>query len=434
MKRVLACGLCLLVFGCSMPSFPTVSAWMSGDVDDEATAGDRADQSSVVSSGVPAPPTGIETQNFSLAAGSDPVEPEAPASESVEARHLTRSDVEDGHRGVFRPRDFAEAPGTWLDMAEIPLTRSRTSKSEPSETSQLVQARQFSDSVNTPPSGVAGRVQVAEMPDWEEARPTLALAPPSAPAPAPAPAPSASHDDSAERPDAAVKGNLPEVNMAQPWTREAVRAPSDPVRPRLVREGETLPDLPSAPLPGIQTESKRDLAPEAPEAQPVDRVDDSAGDTGSVGRSSLEVRAPAPAPAAPLEATLRPASFTAPSDDEATRALSSSPAPEALRALLDTRGTEWNAEASSSVASPAPIDRTPKLKAGTYLVVGSFRSAENAERLARKHNDLEAMVLSVSVNGQPFHRVAVPVADGKVEQTQERVLAAGFSSVWPLQR
>ncbi|MDJ0894306.1 MAG: SPOR domain-containing protein [Alphaproteobacteria bacterium] len=407
---------------------------MSGDVDEEATAGDREDASAAVSGGAPTPLTGKETQSFSLASAS-----ESEQTESVEARHLTRSDVEDEHRGVFRPRDFAEAPGTWLDVAEIPHTRTRASDSASGEAGQLAQSRRFSDSVTTPPSGAAGRVQVAEMSYDEERaqpRPTLALAPPSAPAPAPAPAPSASQDDSAKKAKLGGSEGLPEVDLTQPWTREAVKAPSDPVRPRLVREGEALPDLPSAPLPGIDESATLDSKPSARHEQPAGTGRESAEVSGTVEQESAEAPAPPSLPvSAPTpEAKLRPASFTSSGADDAFQPLNSSPAPEALRALLDTRGTGLTEQAPVSMAAPAPVDRAPRLKAGTYLVVGSFRNAENAERLAQKHHNLDAMVLSVSVDGNPFHRVAVPVADGDIEQTQERVLAAGFSSVWPLQR
>jgi hypothetical protein len=69
----------------------------------------------------------------------------------------------------------------------------------------------------------------------------------------------------------------------------------------------------------------------------------------------------------------------------------------------------------------------------TYLIVGSFRTSDRAERLASRLGGLPVSVLPGMVDGRRYHRVAVgPVAPGTAAAWRARLAGNGIAESWAL--
>ena len=72
---------------------------------------------------------------------------------------------------------------------------------------------------------------------------------------------------------------------------------------------------------------------------------------------------------------------------------------------------------------------------GLYLVIGSFLSADNAERFSLLHESLGMAVLQTERGGKTWFRVAAgPFAPEQLADAQAQIGKAGISKSWALQR
>ena len=80
-------------------------------------------------------------------------------------------------------------------------------------------------------------------------------------------------------------------------------------------------------------------------------------------------------------------------------------------------------------------DAGADLAAGLYFSLGSFRSENNAQKLAALCPDLTPGVMSVEYQGKTFYRVVVgPVRVGHKPSVQRKIKAAGFYDAWTFTR
>jgi hypothetical protein len=120
---------------------------------------------------------------------------------------------------------------------------------------------------------------------------------------------------------------------------------------------------------------------------------------------------------------IAPAAGTTDHDKVWRKALS--PTPSAAQPPQRIRAANW-------VAS---LNAQPSAGGSHYLVIGSFLSAGNAERLSLRHASLGAAVLRTKRGGETWYRVAAgPFARQQLAGAQERLKTAGILKSWALQR
>ncbi len=78
-------------------------------------------------------------------------------------------------------------------------------------------------------------------------------------------------------------------------------------------------------------------------------------------------------------------------------------------------------------ATPETVTE-PVRKHGNYLVLGSFRSRDKAQRTAAMYRQLGAFVMPARVNGEDWFRVTVEDRGN----TRSRVKSAGIRDFWTL--
>ena len=129
--------------------------------------------------------------------------------------------------------------------------------------------------------------------------------------------------------------------------------------------------------------------------------------------------------------------------------LSTVPLSQALNDIEPAAGTTshdaiWRNAFTSGVVPPERLWAANWAKSGEalslgggnhYLVIGSFLSSGNAERLSLRHASLGAAVLRTQRDGETWYRVAAgPFARHELVGAQERLRTVGISESWALQR
>lgn len=131
------------------------------------------------------------------------------------------------------------------------------------------------------------------------------------------------------------------------------------------------------------------------------------------------------------------------SSDVPESGVATSDAPRGREAALPTGGatvTEMElAPLPEAVAYAVPSTFTPTTPTAAavserrVLVFGSFARRANADRLARRHRDLQAEVVSTKVNGKTYYRVVTAASSmPEAEAMRRRVAASGVNGAWIL--
>ncbi|MCI0401589.1 MAG: SPOR domain-containing protein [Gammaproteobacteria bacterium] len=114
------------------------------------------------------------------------------------------------------------------------------------------------------------------------------------------------------------------------------------------------------------------------------------------------------------------------------------PPPEEAVAVVDGPDPSQAAKMAASLSadhatepsSEMPATVAPKI----FLVIGSFRNADNAERCRARHEAFNSTVLTTEIDGERRYRVvAGPFKDKNVGLARSLLAAAGVTDSWPLQ-
>ncbi len=114
------------------------------------------------------------------------------------------------------------------------------------------------------------------------------------------------------------------------------------------------------------------------------------------------------------------------------------PTPQALASVEEpepTAATKMAASPTSedTVAPSSEISVAGAASPQIYLVIGSFRIAENAERYRVRHEAFNSHIVTTEIGGERRYRVvAGPFKDKNVELARSLLAAAGATDSWPL--
>ncbi len=92
------------------------------------------------------------------------------------------------------------------------------------------------------------------------------------------------------------------------------------------------------------------------------------------------------------------------------------------------------AELAAFETAAGPENAGPALKTGgTFLIIASYFSSEDAERYARSQEELDIKVLSGTAKGHAVYRVAVgPFTPAERARAKDDLVQSGFRDVWAL--